>query len=187
MFNLLLLQLLLIVSIPDWKSSAKAEKMTYQTCTNTLLKPETQPKPELDCQPRDVLVNLDLPDNRSYFHVAPDQVIVKRCGGSCHFDNHKSCVSTTEGTQMKTVSVWLYPVSSDPGVVAAECAVVNIKEHTECICGCAETPESCKPNQRFQESQCSCACSDQAAKLACISKSWNWNEPTCQCTCKHIY
>ena len=37
----------------------------------------------LECQPRDEVVHLDLP-NETFVHVVPNHVTVKRCGGSSH-------------------------------------------------------------------------------------------------------
>ena len=37
----------------------------------------------LNCEPRETVVQLELP-NDTYVHVAPSQVAVQRCGGSCH-------------------------------------------------------------------------------------------------------
>ena len=62
----------------------KGQRIKYETCENTFLRPKPTPDPEHNCMPREMLVKLDLPDD--YFHVAPDHVTVKRCGGSCHFD-----------------------------------------------------------------------------------------------------
>ena len=57
------------------------ESISYGACLND----GSVPAPTLPCEPRDVVIQLDLPNN-SYFHVAPDHVTVKRCIGSCNFD-----------------------------------------------------------------------------------------------------
>jgi hypothetical protein len=97
---------------------------------------------------------------------------------------YQTCIPTATGIQNKTVSVWLYPIMSNPGPVTAECAVSNLEEHTECQCGCAISADSCAYNQRFQESKCACTCLDTRARSSCYNRpGWHWNEATCQCMC----
>lgn len=81
--------------------------------------------------------------------------------------------------------MWLYPATAISGVVDAECATIEIEEHTECQCGCAKTAESCRFDQQFEEAQCACICLDQEAKAECYSRSgWFWDEDSCQCMCQ---
>ena len=55
------------------------QQMTYGLCSND----GSNPEQTLGCEPRDMLIKLDLPNN-SYFHVSPEHVTVQRCGGSCN-------------------------------------------------------------------------------------------------------
>ena len=55
------------------------QQMTYGACLND----GSNPDQTLGCEPRDMLIKLDLPNN-SYFHVSPEHVTVQRCGGSCN-------------------------------------------------------------------------------------------------------
>jgi len=159
------------------------QQMTYGACLND----GSNPDQTLGCEPRDMLIKLDLPNN-SYFHVSPEHVTVQRCGGSCNLvERHKSCIPSASGKIQKNIPVWLYPVPGVSGPVDPECSVVTLEEHTECECGCAITRDSCAPSQLFQESECACICKDQAAKNACYDRTgYLWDEASCQCLCKPI-
>ena len=75
-----------VIIFSEIHSSVLGQKMTYETCANSLPRPGPTQGPEYDCLPRDGLVKLDL--KMGYSHVAPDHVTVKRCGGSCYFDRY---------------------------------------------------------------------------------------------------
>jgi hypothetical protein len=78
-----LIILAIISSMPAISISIQTQ-MTYEACSSD----EDRPGIGLlavNCEPREVLVKLNLPNN-SYLHLSPDYATVKRCGGSCQFD-----------------------------------------------------------------------------------------------------
>jgi hypothetical protein len=77
------MELKIILIIAAIISISTSTQMTYETCSNDENRPGIGPT--VDCEPREILVKLNLPNN-SYLHMSPDYAIVKRCGGSCQFD-----------------------------------------------------------------------------------------------------
>ena len=62
--------------------SSQSTVSSFETCTANMQEEAYTKSLELRCEPRDQIIKLDLP-NATYFNMMPDQVVVKRCGGTC--------------------------------------------------------------------------------------------------------
>lgn len=54
----------------------------FESCTAAMEEAAHSSLEMWGCEPRDQIVNLDLP-NATFFHMLPNHVRVKRCGGTC--------------------------------------------------------------------------------------------------------
>ncbi|KAL0272697.1 UNVERIFIED_CONTAM: hypothetical protein PYX00_005569 [Menopon gallinae] len=65
--------------------------------------------------------------------------------------------------------------------------IFPVQRHTKCRCLCRKQPEDCHPSQVYNESSCSCECTNQDAERKCKAQRQNnkiWNKDICSCQCR---
>jgi len=149
----------------------------FESCTASMEEAAHANLEMWGCEPRDQIVGLELP-NATFFHMLPNHVRVKRCGGTCSTSVYKSCLPSR--THERNVDVLLMPNNAAEGI----CSTVSVEEHDSCTCGCKTTADDCDAQrQRFISRECKCICSDIEAKQACQNQDYYWDETSCSCLC----
>ena len=78
-----LLAILSNMSITSAQGTVSTEHYgSFESCTASMQEAAHSNLQMWQCEPRDEIVELELP-NATYFHMIPDHVRVKRCGGTC--------------------------------------------------------------------------------------------------------
>lgn len=159
--------------------SGQVSSSTSEYCSHEDKRKVWQTLPE--CQPRNTLVKIPLPQDPNVLQVIPNQVEVARCAGSCHSNEglYQRCVAQSKHN--KTFAV-LYEQLVTGGVEEV-CGQVEVEWHTECRCGCEEM--ECGELQVYERRSCQCRCRDQGARGQCLVQyNKMWDEDKCQCQCR---
>jgi len=181
MFQLFLLLLNLLISLPLCKSSDHQEVPMFNPTQCTSVHMMEAVRSSSHCKPMLKVVKLDIPGNGSFTQMTPQFVLSKLCGGGCHTVSH-SCVSTTRVTRQ--VPVILSQCGLTAGLCAKSCATITIEEDTACQCDCLQEQKTC-PNTRhsFDSQSCSCQCQNEKEYTLCRDQGRLWDTDECVCMC----
>ena len=133
------------------------------------------------CLPRLTSLALDPASWPGHRLLAPRQLEVARCAGSCPHPQHSCRPAQLRRLQLRALLARV--AVNHTGVADTECAHVEVEEHVTCECGCPVSPDTCTSEQTFLPFECRCACTNHSARDACLARGWRWGRDTCRCEC----
>ncbi|KAK7576388.1 hypothetical protein V9T40_012674 [Parthenolecanium corni] len=137
------------------------------------------------CNPEQRTVNLRDTDDPTLFYY-PSCTRVDRCGGCC---SHEllTCQPKTKQYINYTVHVSKYIGKSKLEYRGTK--VVTVEKHLKCNCECKVKPTDCTSQQKYEENDCRCVCTNKEEEQRCTQeeKTKLWNPSTCQCQCREVH
>ncbi|XP_055333097.1 balbiani ring protein 3-like [Paramacrobiotus metropolitanus] len=128
------------------------------------------------CMPRETVI--EMPNQNSAQVVYPAGTKVKRCTGVCGHSN-LLCQSTSSRTVQRKGLILVYKSGK---LSPSGYQTFNLTEDLSCGCRCSQSPDECKPNQKYEPSNCKCMCRNHDDSVMC-GPHRVWDHVECKCKC----
>ncbi|RUS75625.1 hypothetical protein EGW08_016618 [Elysia chlorotica] len=130
------------------------------------------------CSPREMTVDLELPEPNQRMVYFPRCTRLERCGG-CDSSGHVSCVPEKTETRVLNVAKAQVPFPESENLLFLGFEKVKVERHMSCRLQCNLSQEKCGKLKLFLPSQCACVCPE----IGRCRVPTEWDPQNCRCVC----